>query len=333
LVTARLFAHPAQQDLTQQQCSFRMADGSVRLYAQHYEDRGAPIFNDLVWPVPVAQPQGGNRLERLGAGTLWIRLGRFDLRPEDVAELNTLLEQLPKQSEVKRIVFDVRGNGGGNSGVGYRVLEAATGGLDFDSQGLDQLPQTQALWRVSPAAQRAWIWRVQRAVDNDGPDSEAAKQARDWQAQLDVALRQGQTWWTQPGTYPRLDPAEMKRRHAHLRRFKGPVALLTHKGCASACLDFADLVLSVPGAIHLGEATSGDTVYIDVGYEPLPSGNRLMLPLKVWRNRLRGNNQTWVPQYPVDLGQMDDAQVQSWALRVLDEKPLPTLSRPSPSEP
>jgi hypothetical protein len=333
LVTARLFAHPALQDLTQQQCSFRMADGSVRLYAQHYEDRGAPIFNDLVWPVPVAQPQGGNRLERLGAGTLWIRLGRFDLRPEDVAELNTLLEQLPKQSDVKRIVFDVRGNRGGDSGVGYRVFEAATGGLVFDQAGLDILPKTQAYWRVSDASVRGFVWRVQKASDNYGAQSETATLLRQWLVGVSAAQQQGQTWWEQPGAEPRLDQQELTRRNAHLRKFSGPVALLTGSGCTSACLDFADQVLSVPGAIHLGEATSGDTVYIDVGYEPLPSGNRLMLPLKVWRNRLRGNNQTWVPQYPVDLGQMDDAQGQSWALRVLDEKPLPTLSRPSPSEP
>jgi hypothetical protein len=47
-----------------------------------------------------------------------------------------------------------------------------------------------------------------------------------------------------------------------------------------------------------------------------------MLPLKVWRNRLRGNNQMWVPPYAVDLDRMDDAAVQAWVLRILNDLAL-----------
>ena len=89
--------------------------------------------------------------------------------------------------------------------------------------------------------------------------------------------------WDRPGR---------RRRGGHLKRFDGPIALLTRSNCASSCLDFADLVLSVPGAVHLGQETSSDTLYIDVAFVTLPSGNGFMMPLKVWRNRLRGNNET-----------------------------------------
>jgi hypothetical protein len=82
----------------------------------------------------------------------------------------------------------------------------------------------------------------------------------------------------------------------------------------SACLDFADTVLQVPGAIHLGQTTGSDTVYIDVGFIKLPSGNRLELPLKVWRNRLRGNAEPLTPDIPLDVDMDDDAAVRQAVL-------------------
>ena len=43
------------------------------------------------------------------------------------------------------------------------------------------------------------------------------------------------------------------------------LAAVTDGGCASACLNFAGLALSVPGAIHVGRSASADSLYIDVG--------------------------------------------------------------------
>ena len=42
---------------------------------------------------------------------------------------------------------------------------------------------------------------------------------------------------------------------------EGRVLLLTDGDCASACLDFADLVLQLPGTTHLGLPTSADAVF------------------------------------------------------------------------
>jgi len=110
---------------------------------------------------------------------------------------------------------------------------------------------------------------------------------------------------------------ELARRHAKLRRFHGPVAVLTDDACASACLDFVDLVRVVPGALHLGATTSADSLYIDVGVVRAPSGNRLFMPLKVWRNRLRGNNEPYVPDVAFDGELDDDDAVRRWAGSVL----------------
>jgi hypothetical protein len=59
--------------------------------------------------------------------------------------------------------------------------------------------------------------------------------------------------------------------------------------------------------VHLGRTTSADTVYIDTGWHKLPSGNLLFLPLKVWRNRTRGNNEALVPDVPLALDGVNEA--------------------------
>lgn len=96
--------------------------------------------------------------------------------------------------------------------------------------------------------------------------------------------------------------------------------MLTDGNCASACLDFADLVLSVADAIHIGEETSADSVYIDVDFVNLASGNGIVMPFKVWRNRLRGNNETLMPSAPLDLDALDEPTIR---LRVIAALGLP----------
>jgi hypothetical protein len=123
-----------------------------------------------------------------------------------------------------------------------------------------------------------------------------------------AARASGEAWVLQPGSSrPRLTRADSAARHARLRRPVEAIALVTDEACASACLDFADLVRSVPGAVHLGRTTSADTVYIDTGWHKLPSGNLLFLPLKVWRNRTRGNNEALVPDVPLALDGVNEA--------------------------
>lgn len=59
------------------------------------------------------------------------------------------------------------------------------------------------------------------------------------------------------------------------------VLLLTHSSCASACLDFADVMLE-RRATQIGAPTSSDTLYMEVRDEKLPSGFGLVyIPINV----------------------------------------------------
>jgi hypothetical protein len=95
------------------------------------------------------------------------------------------------------------------------------------------------------------------------------------------------------------------------------VFLLTDPGCGSACLDFADLLLGLPGVTQVGLPTFADAVYVDVNDAELPSGlATLSYGMKVFRHRVRANNQWYEPKYRWPGGPMTGEALAKW-LRAL----------------
>lgn len=299
-----------------QRCDFAAADGRRIALDVRYEglswDQWWGWFID---PLAEGKLDARNRYE-FTDGVLWIQAANFKLAPNQVPELQSMLDALPTLRDVRAIVFDTRGNGGGDSSVGDRIFEAATGGLEFDRTGIDELPVVHAQVRISDLALTGAQQFVERRRAQYGAGSEELRYAEEWLQLKQAAKAKGETWVRQVEG-PRLDQAEMQRRNARLARFDGPIALVTDDSCASACLDFADIVLRVPGAIHLGQVTQADSVYIDAALPRLPSGNKLMIPLKVWRNRVRGNNEPLIPDVLLDLDALDEGAIRTRVVSAL----------------
>lgn len=251
-------------------------------------------------------------------GVLWIGAHNFSLQPDSPQgqELEAMLKELPNLKGVRQIVFDTRGNNGGDSGIGQRIFDAATGGLDFDRTNMERLPRSYAQWRVSDVSIVKIIQHADDATRLYGAQSPQLMRHSAFLDRLQRARTEGRTWVQQEGDVV-LTRSAIAARNGRLRSFSGAIALVTDSGCASACLDFADLVRSVPGALHLGQTTSADTVYMDIGFAKLPSGNRLIVPTKVWRNRVRGNNEVLTPDIPLRVNMKDDAAVRSSVLAAL----------------
>ncbi|HEU5479416.1 MAG TPA: S41 family peptidase [Candidatus Tumulicola sp.] len=297
-------------------CTFAPSDGRAAMaldvvYRPLVFEQWASIMNDY------RRPRARVNDYDLTDGLLWIRAQTFSLDHEQYAVLESMLQELRRLHGVRAIVFDVRGNGGGNSEFGGEIFDAATGGLRYDHRGLTRLPAIYAEWRVSAISIEAAKTGLANALRVSGPGSSTVEWYRDHLRSLLVAQAAGKPWARQDTGERRLTRKEMKRRQARLRRFAGPIAVLTDEYCASACLDFVDLVRQVPGALQLGATTGADSVYIDTGRVRLPSGNHLVLPLKVWRNRLRSNNEAMVPDITYDGDLDDDAAVRIWVVSVL----------------
>ena len=103
--------------------------------------------------------------------------------------------------------------------------------------------------------------------------------------------------------------------------FPATVALLSDGACASACLDFADEVLSMPGTTLLGADTGADGLLMEIRGAPLPSGlMSIAVPMKAYVNRKRG----FLERYKADVtfgGPWTDEAVVRWVVS------LPALGR------
>jgi hypothetical protein len=149
-----------------------------------------------------------------------------------------------------------------------------------------------------------------------GAHSDQARLAAKFLRDVQDAKAKGQTWVEQAGR-PLVTRADVARRNGKLRRNSEQIALLTDSRCASAYLDFAEQALLVPGAIHLGRTTSADSLHLEAGRAKLASGNVLVLPQKVWRNRLRGNNEVLHPSIVLTASIDDDAAVRAETLAAI----------------
>lgn len=139
---------------------------------------------------------------------------------------------LPSRSEdAKLVVFDTRGNRGGNSLVGARILSALLGEAFVESLG--QSSHSYAMWRVSPLALATLDSALASMQGNHEKNNDAYTFVSGMRESMNAALVGKQDWLRQPDTSS-LDQGRVK--DSSPVRFKGQLVLVTDSFCASAFL-------------------------------------------------------------------------------------------------
>jgi len=283
--------------------------GRIRTYTLNW----APVEDEALAPYRTesqARTQAGIAIRPYGDNGYWIALGSFDGSPgsEDARQLTALMAELERSQDELRvadvIVLDLRGNNGGSSSWSYTVADAIWG---EEQVGARTQSSQYVDWRVSDAT-IAYLTslREQWAADANAPPG-----GLEWVtpivAGMIEARAQNQVFWREqddPDQAPLPIPGPLPAR-PH-------VVVIADAGCASACLDALD-VWRTMGAVQVGVTTSGDTVYMDVRRQALPSGQMdAFIPMKVYRGRLRGNNEPYAPHH-VFTGDLTDTQaLEAW---------------------
>jgi hypothetical protein len=200
------------------------------------------------------------------------------------------------------LLIDVRGNTGGNSSFGRRLV-AAVWGEEAATTATNRLDWTVD-WRVSAhnlESRKRFrdVLRKQDFLQSLGVDLHIN--------QMQSALDKGEPLLRSGTLKPRATSAQIS--HPQPAR----VILLTDEACASACLDFLDAALPMHGVIHAGLPTSADSLYMDVHNIALPGGRvSLSYPMKVYRNRIRGHQSFYTPAIAVTTTELDDAALVKW---------------------
>lgn len=284
-------------------CVFQTADYEPRRVALDWTH-----ISPSTWDRKVAPWTGRADVPEMGVDIsgprAWITIPSFNDRLSSgiadlAAEVAANAEAL-RESET--IVFDLRGNGGGNSAHGRRILQALVG------------EEAYADW-VPPRA-AAVEWRVsQENIDHvRGIAGKNKSQGRDDAAESWNGVAEGMTDALAQGRplYRQVFSQRTVTRSAPLP-VQGKIFVLTDGACARACLDFMDAVTRFPNATHVGARTASDTAYIDVRHELAPSyAAALIVPLKVSRDRLRPPGGAYEPEIAYPGTDWSRTALESW---------------------
>ena len=212
--------------------------------------------------------------------------------------------------QAPRIVLDLRGNRGGSSEWGLQIARILWG-----RQRVDAIQDPSYVeWRAS-AANIATIADAEKQYDRP----ETSAEIRQYFAMLLKSVREaqasGHALWREPSdAVP--PPAVAASGPAPVPPAR--VYFVTDTGCASACLDAADLWKALD-AVQLGQETSADTLYMDVRNPVLPSGLAgTAIPMKVYRDRPRGANVPLRPVHPYPGDMRDTAALEAWIAQLRD---------------
>lgn len=200
---------------------------------------------------------------RLADGGLWVSLPSFvaELLPEATAE--QIRAAIAAAQDAPYLVFDVRGNGGGNSILADSFASAAFG-QDWvgGERSMDNLTMPAAYLRASDGNRayfadardrtsggtRAYFDLLVTAIDTALAANEPLAQLGGGGAPL---AEQG----------PTFEPL-----------YGGQVFVLTDSNGFSSTLLFVDLMLRHPNARHIGWPTRAHGIYGELRQERLPSG-------------------------------------------------------------
>lgn len=239
------------------------------------------------------------------AGGTWISLGGFDGDPNgpDGKRLVPLLAEVAeKASDIRvapRVVFDLRGNGGGSSGWITELAKTLWGKAWVEAK----TPRSEGVdWRTS-ADNLATIEGYKARFASRPEMMEFLNEVA---AGMAEARAQGRELWRQ------AHGDGSARSETATTEMTARVFVLTDFGCASACLDAVDLLTAL-GAVQVGQETSADTLYMDVRSGPLPSRRvTATVPMKVYRGRARGSNVPATPTHVWNGALSDTAGIEAW---------------------
>lgn len=235
-------------------------------------------------------------IQQIVSGMTWISIPTFSVTEANKTTFQTLIKQLPQLQNESCIIFDLRGNGGGDSSWGTRILTALFSEA-WASARIEKLHQQEEVyWRASTenaAYLASLITTLDKQYGSDSPEIRCLKTLQHDMAQTAATHHQSLV------REPSLMPPDNTPQDKSVARcpVSGTIIAIIDRRCASAALDFLDELKAVyPSAIFIGQTTGADSSYMEVRTVPLPSGlGNFTFPMKVYRNRARRADAPHIP--------------------------------------
>jgi hypothetical protein len=197
----------------------------------------------------------------------------------------------------RAVVLDLRFNQGGSSAWPRNAARALWGEKALSTRMEAYNRPVEIAWRASPD-NIAYLEGLDATLRGNG-QADVADEIKALAARMKAEAAAGRALTVE-------EPADLsapvpKPAPTTLRT---PVYVIVPGQCASACLDALDMFTRFDDVTLIGAPSSGDSLYMEVRREALPSGKgEAIIPIKVWQHRPRGGGTIYRPR--IELRQAD----------------------------
>jgi hypothetical protein len=245
-------------------------------------------------------------------GIHWIDVPTFHPSKDQSKVLLQIIEKLLQLRE-QIVIFDLRGNGGGNSLWGETLLKAFFGKEYAEQRLAESSRDIYVEWRVSSENLehvKGFIPMMKSEFEENYP---AIKWAKNTYAGMEKAFSRGEYYYSELKTDEDCSPFPDA-----VNPVRGRVMVIVDAGCGSACLDFIDGLKSMKAdLVLLGQTTGADSLYMELRKVPLPSGKGMLgFSIKVYRNHPRGHNIPYISDIRYEGNLHDTTEVQKFVLKL-----------------
>lgn len=223
---------------------------------------------------------------------------------EKILDMNNIINHMDVARQSSSIVFDLTGNGGGNSAWGKAIVDNLFGPGYTYHQRHNILKNQYTEWRTSTDNINHLFNVKEKFMSQQLPQQEVI----DWIDSLINGMINAHTidqklYSTASNTYM-ADQTNLHEKSDSL--YKNTIIILIDDHCASSTLSFIDdLYIMTDKIVLIGKQTKADSLYMECRFVELPSQEGIFcFPIKVYRNRARGNNVPYTP----DIIYNDDIQ-------------------------
>lgn len=293
-------------------CTFTLADGTSRAYdlplrAVSYGIGDERIEHVRQQYVARARPVG---LYPLAPGMYVASMPDFN-GSKSAGAYEKLYAQLATIKQSDWVVFDLRGNGGGDSTWGNRALQALYG------PKYAELLDGAAGYGKQLIADEATIAVYQRYVS--GAEFAASKPENEGIVlQLQAALRNGQKMATVEGGTREQAAAQATTRR---KRPGGPrIAAIINRGCFSSCMNFVQQISAIGDTVLLGETTLGYSPYGEINRFDLPTGHGAIAVPAANFTSFQATREPFVPALPYPGNLADEPALMKWVAATLAQQ-------------
>lgn len=235
-------------------------------------------------------PPSNFTLEKISSNAVWVKVPTFSLNLPQEKEFQRFLKNVSKLPKKEYYVLDLRGNSGGNSFYGSQLIYSIFG-EEYTRQ--KKCPYDKKMivdWRASKSNLKHVLSLIERYPDY----AELRNVAYGLKKSIDLSHPlYGEYCGRECKIKNQIEP----NNHKDIK-----IIVVIDSKNVSAALDFIDELKMVASKVVLvGQTTKADRLYIEISPLTLPSGQgKIIVPIKVYRNKLRKDKEPYVPEINFD---------------------------------